>query len=141
MIECQDCSKFICTNCRESHLRDAFNSVSSSVNQLRRSTSKLNETFGSYHQRVANVQTNFEQIREEITSTVANMIHELKNRETVLLNEAEIYRQSQLRLIKRSKYLYSISICRNFRLQQESAQVELAHANSFCNSVGTSYPK
>lgn len=108
LIECQDCLRFICTNCRESHLRDSFYNVSSSVDQLRREIPKVSEKLGSYQQRVANVQTNFEQIRQEITSTVTNMINELKHREAILLNEAEIYRQSQLRFIKRKLQIFVI---------------------------------
>jgi len=99
-IQCHDCSKFLCTDCRESHLREAFNSISSSVSQLRRTLPNLNDKIASYQQRVNNIQTNYEQIRREITSTIATLINELKHRESELLTEAEVYMQSQLRYMK-----------------------------------------
>jgi hypothetical protein len=60
----------------------------------------LNGKIASYEQRVNSVQTNYEQIRREITSTISTLIDELKHRETALLTEAEVYMQSQLRYMK-----------------------------------------
>ncbi len=60
----------------------------------------MNGKIASYEQRVNSVQTNYEQIRREITSTISTLIDELKHRETALLTEAEVYMQSQLRYMK-----------------------------------------
>jgi len=60
----------------------------------------LSGKIASYEQRVNSVQTNYEQIRREITSTISTLIDELKHRETALLTEAEVYMQSQLRYMK-----------------------------------------
>ncbi|CAF1455310.1 unnamed protein product [Adineta ricciae] len=123
LIECNDCSKFLCTNCRDSHLRDAIYNINSSVSQLRRSLPKLSEKLASYEQRVHNVKANHDQIRREIVQAIGTLIEELKHREAALLTETEVYMQSQLR---------------TFRLQQETAEVELASVASFCDSVGAS---
>ncbi|UJR30927.1 hypothetical protein I4U23_018439 [Adineta vaga] len=123
LIECNDCSKFICTNCREPHLREAIYNISASVSQLRRSLPKLSEKIASYEQRVHNVKANHDQIRRDIIQVIGILIDELKHRETALLTETEVYMQSQLR---------------TFRLQQETAEVELASVASFCDAVGTS---
>jgi len=97
LVQCHDCSKFLCTDCREQHLRETFYNISSSVGQLRRTLPNLSNQIASYEQRVNNVKNNYEQIRREITSTIATLIDELKHRETALLTEAEVYMQSQLR--------------------------------------------
>ncbi|UJR15703.1 hypothetical protein I4U23_002636 [Adineta vaga] len=123
LAKCHDCSKSICSDCREQHLRETSYNVSSLISQLRRSLPKLSDKIASYEQRVNSVQTNHEQIRREITSAIAMLIEELKHRETALFTEAEVYMQSQLRM---------------FRLQQETAEVELASVASFCESVETS---
>ncbi|CAF1218861.1 unnamed protein product [Rotaria sordida] len=125
LIKCHDCSKFFCGDCREPHLRETFFNISSSISQLRRTLPKLSDKISSYEQRVNSVKTNYEQIRREITSTIVALIDELKHRETALLTEAEAYMQSQLR---------------TFRIQQETAEVELANVANFCESVGTSFP-
>ena len=88
----------MCTDCREPHLRETFNQISSSVSQLRRSLPNLSEKLASYEQRVHAVRTNDEQIRREIALAIASLIDELKHRETALFTEAEVYMQSQLRL-------------------------------------------
>ncbi|CAF3634064.1 unnamed protein product [Adineta steineri] len=123
LIKCNDCSKFLCTNCREPHLREAINNINSSVSQLRHTLPKLNDTLASYTKRVNGVTANHNQIRREITQTIASLIEELKHRETALLTETEVYMQSQLR---------------TFRIQQETAEVELASVASFCDSVTAS---
>jgi uncharacterized protein YlxW (UPF0749 family) len=97
LIECKDCSKFLCTNCREPHLREAIYNISSSVSQLRRTLPKLSNQIASYEQRVNSVKTNHDQIQREITQVIGTLINELKHRETTLLTEAEVYMQSQLR--------------------------------------------
>jgi len=99
LIQCQDCSKFLCTDCREPHLRETFSNISSSVSQLRRTLPQLSNKITNYEQRVTNVKTNYEQIRREIISTITTLIDELKFREAALLTEAEAYMQSQLRYI------------------------------------------
>ncbi|CAF3802573.1 unnamed protein product [Adineta steineri] len=123
IIKCHDCSKYICSDCREAHLREACYNISSLVSQLRRTLPKLSDKIASYEQRVNTVKTSHEQIQREIASAIATLIEELKHRETVLFTEAEVYMQSQLRM---------------FRLQQENAEIELASVVSFCESVGTS---
>ncbi|CAF3489730.1 unnamed protein product [Rotaria sp. Silwood1] len=125
LIKCHDCSNFFCSDCREPHLRETFYNISSSVSHLRRTLPRLSDKISSYEQRVNSVKTNYEQIRRDIISTIAALIDELKHREASLLTEAEVYMQSQLR---------------TFRIQQETAEVELASVASFCESVGTSYP-
>lgn len=97
LVKCHDCSKFMCTDCREPHLRETFNQISSSVSQLRRSLPGLSEKIASYEQRVHAVRTNDEQIRREIAVAIASLLEELKHRETALFTEAEVYMQSQLR--------------------------------------------
>ncbi len=37
--------------------------------------------------------------------------------------------------------IFTIFLFRTFRIQQETAEVELASVASFCESVGTSFPK
>ncbi|CAF0868509.1 unnamed protein product [Adineta ricciae] len=123
LAKCHDCSKPICSECRESHLRETSYNVSSLVSQLRRSLPKLSDKIASYEQRVNSVQTTHEQIQREITAAIAMLIEDLKHRETALFTEAEVYMQSQLRM---------------FRLQQETAEVELASVASFCESLETS---
>jgi hypothetical protein len=105
LIKCHDCSKYICSDCREAHLREASNSISSLVSQLRRTLPKLSDKISSYEQRVNSVKTNHEQIQREITSAIATLIEELKHRETALFTEAEVYMQSQLRYIKSIDYI------------------------------------
>ena len=100
LIECNDGSKFLCTNCRDSHLRDAIYNINSSVSQLRRSLPKLSEKLSSYEQRVHNVKTNHDQIRREIVQAIGALIEELKHREAALLTETEVYMQSQLRFFR-----------------------------------------
>jgi chromosome segregation ATPase len=100
LVKCHDCSNFLCTDCREPHLRETFYNISSSVSQLRRTLPKLSDKIASYEQRVNSVKTNYEQVRREITSAIATLIDELKHREAALLTEAEVYMQSQLRYIK-----------------------------------------
>jgi hypothetical protein len=95
--KCHDCSRFICSDCREAHLREASNNISSLVSQLRRTLPKLSDKIASYEQRVNTVKTNHEQIQREISSAIATLIEELKHRETALFTEAEVYMQSQLR--------------------------------------------
>ena len=97
LTKCHDCSKFICPDCREGHLREASYNISSLVSQLRRTLPKLSDKIASYEQRVNTVRTNHEQIQREITSAIATFIEELKHRETALFTEAEVYMQSQLR--------------------------------------------
>jgi outer membrane murein-binding lipoprotein Lpp len=97
-VKCNDCSKFVCLDCRQAHLQDAFNQISSSVSQLRRSLPKLSEKVGAYEQRVNAVRTNDEQVRREIALAIASLIDQLKHREKALFTEAEVYMQSQLRL-------------------------------------------
>ncbi|CAF3958917.1 unnamed protein product [Rotaria magnacalcarata] len=126
LTKCHDCSKYICSDCREGHLREASFNVRSVVSQLRRALPRLSDKIASYEQRVNSVKTNHEQIQREITSAIAALIQELKHRETALFTEAEVYMQSQLRM---------------FRLQQETAEVELASVASFCESVETSFAK
>lgn len=95
--KCHDCSKFICSDCREAHLREASYNVSSLVSQIRRTLPKLSDNIASYEQRVNTVKTNHEQVQREITLAIATLIEELKHRETALFTEAEVYMQSQLR--------------------------------------------
>lgn len=97
LTKCHDCSKFICSDCREAHLREASYNISSLVSQLRRTLPKLSDKIASYEQRVNTVRTNHEQIQREIASAIATLIEELKHRETALFTEAEVYMQSQLR--------------------------------------------
>ncbi|CAF3561433.1 unnamed protein product [Rotaria socialis] len=124
LTKCHDCSKYICSDCREGHLREASFNIRSVVSQLRRALPRLSDKIASYEQRVNSVKTNHEQIQREISSAIAALIQELKYRETALFTEAEVYMQSQLRM---------------FRLQQETAEVELASVASFCESVETSF--
>ncbi|CAF3418126.1 unnamed protein product [Rotaria sp. Silwood1] len=123
LTKCHDCSKYICSDCREAHLREGSYNIRSLVSQLRRTLPKLSDKIASYEQRVNTVKTNHEQIQHEIKSAIATLMQELKHRETALFTEAEVYMQSQLRM---------------FRLQQETAEVELASVASFCESVETS---
>ncbi|CAF0829568.1 unnamed protein product [Rotaria sordida] len=123
LIKCHDCSKYICSDCREGHLREGSYNIRSLASQLRRTLPKLSDKIASYEQRVNTVKTNHDQIQHEITSAIATLIQELKHRETALFTEAEVYMQSQLRM---------------FRLQQETAEVELASVASFCESIETS---
>ena len=101
----------MCTDCREPHLRETFNNIRSSVSQLHRSLPQLNERMASYDQRVANVRANAEQIRREITLNIATLVDELKQRENVLLTEAEARMQSQLRYMKLIIFLTHQVIC------------------------------
>ncbi|CAF1615488.1 unnamed protein product, partial [Didymodactylos carnosus] len=123
IVKCNDCSKFICSDCKEGHLREASYNISQLVSQIRRSLPKLSEKIGNYEQRVHQVQSNHEQVAREIGAAVQTLIDELKHREAALHTEAEVYMQSQLR---------------TFRLQKESAEVELASVVSFCESVESS---
>lgn len=95
--KCHDCSKTICSDCRDAHLRDATNHVHSLISQLRRTLPNLSEKIASYEQRVNLVRVNHEQIQREISSAIANLMEELKHREKALHTEAEVYMQSQLR--------------------------------------------
>ncbi len=97
LSKCHDCSRYICSDCRDGHLREASNDISSRVSQLRRTLPKLSDKIASYEQRVNTVKTNHEQIQREISSVIAKLIEELKHRETALFTEAEVYMQSQLR--------------------------------------------
>ena len=97
LVECRDCSQFICTTCREPHLREALYNINASVSQLRRSFPKLNEKIGTYEQRVNAVRMNDDQIRREISSAIAALIDQLKHREATLLTDVEVHLQSQLR--------------------------------------------
>jgi hypothetical protein len=54
----------------------------------------------AYDQRVYNVRANAEQIQREITLNIATLIDELKQRENMLLTEAEARMQSQLRYMR-----------------------------------------
>ncbi len=103
LIKCHDCSKYICSDCREGHLREASYNISSLVSQLRRALPKLSDKIASYEQRVNSVKTNHEQIQRDITSAIATLIEELKHRETALFTEAEVYMQSQLRYFRKKK--------------------------------------
>lgn len=97
LSKCHDCSKPICQDCREAHLRDAANHVHSLISQLRRALPQLSEKIASYEQRVNTVKVNHEQIEREISSAIANLMEELKHREKALYTEAEVHMQSQLR--------------------------------------------
>ena len=97
LTKCNECSKYICSDCREAHLREASYSVSSLVSQLRRMLPRVSDKITLYEQRVNSVKTHHEQIQREITVAVAALIEELKHRETALFTEAEVYMQSQLR--------------------------------------------
>ena len=97
LSKCHDCSKWICSDCREAHLREASMQIGSSVSQLRRTLPKLSDNIAAYEQKVNSVKGHHEQIQREITSAIANLLEELKHRETALFTEAEVYMQSQLR--------------------------------------------
>ena len=97
LVQCQDCSEFLCTDCREPHLRETFFNVTSSVTQLRRALPKLGEKVASHEQRVNALRANYEQIRRDITSNTGALMDELKHRENTLLSEAETHLQSQFR--------------------------------------------
>jgi hypothetical protein len=113
LIKCHDCSNFLCTDCREPHLREAFYNITSSVNQLRRTLPRLSDKISSYEQRVNSVKTNYEHVRREITLTIATLIDELKQRGTALLNEAEVYMQSQLRYRKFLIHIFILILLQN----------------------------
>lgn len=101
MVKCHDCSEFLCTDCREPHLRETFFNITSSVTQLRRTLPKLSEKVTFHEQRVNAVRNNYEQIRRDITMNISALIDELKHRENTLLIEAESQMHSQLRSVRR----------------------------------------
>lgn len=100
LVNCEDCSKFFCTDCRESHIRETLFDINPSVNDARRIMPMLSNKIVACQKRINEVKTNYEQIRQEISSTIANLIDELKNRENALLTEAEGHMQSQLRCVR-----------------------------------------
>lgn len=100
-MKCHDCSEFLCTDCREPHLREGLFNITSSVTQLRRTLPRLSEKVAFHEQRVNAVRANYEQIRRDITTNMAALMDELKHRENTLLLEAESHMQSQLRYMRR----------------------------------------
>ena len=127
LIKCHDCSKFLCTDCREPHLRETFYSVSASVGQLRHILPNVSDKIADYEQRTAIIKTNYEQIRREITLAVATLIDELKQREAVLFTEAEAYMQSQLRY---TMWLaYSFLSQKNYLLERFACNEKLPRPN------------
>ena len=101
LVKCHDCSEFLCTDCREPHLRETFFNITSSVTQLRRTLPRLSEKVASHEQRVNAVRTNYDQIRRDISMNISALIDELKHRENTLILEAESQMQSQLRYLRR----------------------------------------
>ncbi|CAF4305885.1 unnamed protein product [Rotaria socialis] len=135
LVNCHDCSNFFCTECREPHLRETFQNINSSVSQLRRTLPALSDKITSYEQRVNIVKTNHEQIRREISLVIATLIDELKHRETALLTEAEVYMQSQLRLVFNDQEAISSAIKNFGRLidtsQEQRSQISTNQVAQF----------
>uniref|UniRef100_A0A4W3H378 RING finger protein nhl-1-like n=1 Tax=Callorhinchus milii TaxID=7868 RepID=A0A4W3H378_CALMI len=108
---CCHCEKHLCDSCQHLHMEQLRLDLKRLVSQLRRSVPKLSNALGALEQKLASLKQNVEAVRAEIRRSVERFIAELKEREQVLMLEAEtlvelwqLHKQSR-ELIGQIRYL------------------------------------
>uniref|UniRef100_A0A4W3H667 RING finger protein nhl-1-like n=2 Tax=Callorhinchus milii TaxID=7868 RepID=A0A4W3H667_CALMI len=120
---CCHCEKHLCDSCQHLHMEQLRLDLKRLVSQLRRSVPKLSNALGALEQKLASLKQNVEAVRAEIRRSVERFIAELKEREQVLMLEAETLVQSAVRTLQ---------------LKQENLELELASISSHCDCVENS---
>lgn len=86
---CFHCEKYLCNSGQHLHMEQLRLELKQLVSQLRRPIPKLSNALGALEQKLASLKQNVEAVQAEIRHSVERFIAELKEREQVLMLEAE----------------------------------------------------
>ena len=119
---CAHCEKFVCEQCRRSHIGQTRLDVGRLVGQIRRSFPKISNNISNVEQRTEQLKQRVESVKAEVRNTVERFVKELRDRELQLVSELDTFQQGELR---------------SLRMHQETLEVELASMASYCDSTET----
>ncbi|XP_078702852.1 tripartite motif-containing protein 2-like isoform X1 [Branchiostoma floridae x Branchiostoma belcheri] len=118
--KCFHCPKRLCETCRKAHTSQLKTDIGHQTSQLWRELPKLSEAVNLVEKTATHIKQSGEMVKLDIKSSIDQNIRKLREREQILLNEVDLFLQSELRLLK---------------VKQENLEVEVASIASHCDSA------
>ncbi|KAI8482834.1 hypothetical protein Bbelb_394960 [Branchiostoma belcheri] len=110
----------LCETCRKAHTSQLKTDIGHQTSQLWRELPKLSEAVNLVEKTATHIKQSGEMVKLDIKSSIDQNIRKLREREQILLNEVDLFLQSELRLLK---------------VKQENLEVEVASIASHCDSA------
>lgn len=117
---CSHCDKKICADCREAHLDIMRREISRINNQVRRGLARLSEVLTQTQKNGEKLDVNFEHVKDEIEELARRYVKDVKDVETRLVHELEVYVQNETKNVSKLK---------------DDLDIELANISSNCDLV------
>ncbi|XP_066302978.1 RING finger protein nhl-1-like [Branchiostoma lanceolatum] len=118
--KCFHCPKRLCDTCKKVHSSQLKVDIGHQINQIWRELPKLTEAANLVEKTATHIKQSGEMVKMDIKSSIDQNIRKLREREQILLNEVDLFLQSELRLL---------------RVKQENLEVEMASIASHCDSA------
>ncbi|XP_078573295.1 uncharacterized protein LOC144860097 [Branchiostoma floridae x Branchiostoma japonicum] len=118
--KCFHCPKRLCDACKKAHASQLKLDIGQQISLIWRELPKLTEAVNIVEKTATHIKQSGEMVKMDIKSSIDQNIRKLREREQILLNEVDLFLQSELRLLK---------------VKQENLEVELASIASHCDSA------
>nr|CAB3267245.1 RING finger protein nhl-1-like [Phallusia mammillata] len=118
--KCSHCEKKLCSSCTQVHLQQLVQSLSRSINQLKRLLPKLADMISDLEEKQLKSSTLASSVKEDVDQAIDHCMAKLKARQQNLHDQIDSFVATEIHQL---------------RIEQENMEMEMAMVNSHCDTA------